>query len=361
MKQKSVLLTGLIAAQLLLIILLGAYVYEKWGTQFALSIGSLRRENFQFGQSAALKNFFEPAAVPGGRVEVPKPYPGWLKSRPTYTINSEGMNSGKEYAVQKPSKTFRIITLGDSWTFGFLVNTADNYSSQLEKQLNASAACGGTHFEVLNLGVPSYDIAYSAERLRVRGEKYSPDLVVWLIHDDDFTEPNEFIVSRMEQYKSEIEKSGETPNMVLKVSNGGSKYEDVQGTKPFFSGSEMNIKIAARMKAAEAVRSEWGVNGMMRYGISQLNRFRSTYAGPLVIFMYPYLGDTREVHTAVQKELQDFVSQQKNASLLSIPEDLSKIDGLLPDFHPNEKGHAIIAKDLFTYVTQHHLVPCKAL
>src|SRR6185503_18128498 len=98
-------------------------VYVHGGTRYVLSIATLHAADFSFGGSPTLTYYFEPKAVPGGTVEVQaEPLPPDVTSA-RYTENSEGFNNARDYSVVKPPHTFRIITLGDSWTFGYLVNT----------------------------------------------------------------------------------------------------------------------------------------------------------------------------------------------------------------------------------------------
>jgi len=63
-------------------------------------------------------------------------------------INSDGFR-GREYSVDKPSNTFRVIVLGDSFTFGQGFNLEDTFCYRLEKLLNENHP--EKNFEVLNL------------------------------------------------------------------------------------------------------------------------------------------------------------------------------------------------------------------
>ena len=56
--------------------------------------------------------------------------------------------------IKKNKDTFRIITLGDSFTFGMYINTKDNWTELLEDKLNSDMGCKNiSMFEVINLGV----------------------------------------------------------------------------------------------------------------------------------------------------------------------------------------------------------------
>ncbi len=91
-------------------------------------------------------------------------------------INSAGFRD-REFPAEKPSGVFRIVALGDSVTFGQPREPEQSYPKHLERLLNACAQ--DLCFEVLNLGVTGYNALQVAERLRVLGLRYHPDLVLY--------------------------------------------------------------------------------------------------------------------------------------------------------------------------------------
>jgi lysophospholipase L1-like esterase len=88
-------------------------------------------------------------------------------------INRDGF-FGRDYAVDKPAGTFRIVGIGDSVT---MYHSAEGLSflSLLERSLPRVAE---RPVEVLNLAVASYDTPEEVRSLVVRGLKYDPDLVL---------------------------------------------------------------------------------------------------------------------------------------------------------------------------------------
>lgn len=107
--------------------------------------------------------------------------PGWSgdEFQAPVTINSKGLRN-PEIPYEKPAGTYRILALGDSWTFGFRMNEPDAYPRQMERLLAQSAAARGDkrRVEVINAGVVGYSTDQEAAYLRSEGWKYSPDLVV---------------------------------------------------------------------------------------------------------------------------------------------------------------------------------------
>jgi len=107
--------------------------------------------------------------------------PGWSgdEFEAPVTINSKGLRN-PEIAYEKPEGSYRVLALGDSWTFGFRMKEPDAYPRQLERILQASAARRGDtrRIEVINAGVVGYSTDQEAAYLKTEGWKYSPDLVV---------------------------------------------------------------------------------------------------------------------------------------------------------------------------------------
>lgn len=122
-----------------------------------------------------------------------KDKPDWIAKEVTYIHNKDGLNALHDYSVHKKKDVIRIATVGDSFTYGMYIDTSDNWSTLLEKKLNAQE-CGSSIFEVLNFGVPGYDINYTIQRNKLRVEKYSPNVVLWFIKNDDFTDAKELLI-----------------------------------------------------------------------------------------------------------------------------------------------------------------------
>jgi lysophospholipase L1-like esterase len=103
--------------------------------------------------------------------------PDYLKNNPAWEIslNSQGFRDG-EFAMPKPPGTFRIICLGDSWTFGANVGQDETYPQRLQALLRR--AYPKRKIEVLNLGVLGYSSFQGRELLRQTALQLQPDAVV---------------------------------------------------------------------------------------------------------------------------------------------------------------------------------------
>jgi hypothetical protein len=97
-------------------------------------------------------------------------------NRTIIQINSDGFRD-REFSVEKPNNTVRIIVLGDSFTFGWGINNSDTYPKVLEKKLN-NELNASFHFEVLNFGVSGYNTLEEVRFFKLKGLKYKPDIVI---------------------------------------------------------------------------------------------------------------------------------------------------------------------------------------
>ena len=92
-------------------------------------------------------------------------------------INSLGFRD-YEYSIKKPEDTFRIVVLGDSFTFGYGVNINETYVKQLEVLLNKKYE---KNIEVLNFGGNGGNTLLEVDYLRERVLDFEPDFVLILV------------------------------------------------------------------------------------------------------------------------------------------------------------------------------------
>ena len=93
-------------------------------------------------------------------------------------INRAGL-SDREFTLEKPAETFRILVLGDSITFGWGVEQDKTFCKLLEKKLNGDPPPGGPpHYEVINTGVGNYNTSQEVAYFLERGRLYKPDMVL---------------------------------------------------------------------------------------------------------------------------------------------------------------------------------------
>jgi lysophospholipase L1-like esterase len=126
-------------------------------------------------------DFFSPARSEKEKTAILRRFlprsPDSLKGNPTWEIslNSEGFRD-VEMRRQKPSSVFRIICLGDSWTFGWNAGSTQSYPPQLQDLLRREFP--EANFEVFNLGVAGYSSFHGLRQLKTTVLDLDPDVVI---------------------------------------------------------------------------------------------------------------------------------------------------------------------------------------
>ena len=117
---------------------------------------------------------------------VPNPGKENPRYQELYRLNSKGLRDF-EYGYEKPPGVFRILGLGDSFTFGQEVPREKTFLKKLEKRLNES---GGIKYEVINMGMRGHNTVQELELFQKEGIKYHPDLVLlnFVINDPEVTD-----------------------------------------------------------------------------------------------------------------------------------------------------------------------------
>ncbi len=105
------------------------------------------------------------------------------KSYNLSTYNIPAMFASHVVARPKAPDEFRVLVIGDSGTWGWLLNNSDTLAGQINAQ-NLTTA-DGKHVVAYNLGYPvlalTKDVLILDEAL-----KYQPDLIVWPVTLDSF-------------------------------------------------------------------------------------------------------------------------------------------------------------------------------
>ena len=300
-----------------------------------ISVSPISSNSVFFSKNVQFKYFYEPKP---NSIEYVDPqliknlgYPAGTIIR--YKINADGLNQIPNYSIQKTKRVYRIVILGDSFTFGQNVNTEDNYPSKLNNLLNERLKCENINsFQVLNLGMEGYDIAYSVERYKLKGQKYNPDLVLWFIIDADLLRIDELQIPKTASYDAALKASGEETKL------------EKQGI--FYTGWHMALNDIYNQLGGESK-----ILDMQKQYFIQLDNY---YKGPLLIF------DFTPSSKQYSDELNSFKNSRKNTLLYdNLPNIYTDPQNYLKDYHPSPAGHTMIANALFDYLTQNNIIPCQ--
>jgi hypothetical protein len=119
-------------------------------------------------------------------------FPGRLRlpygDRPELAYNIslfslEAMFASHEIAVSKPATEFRVVLIGDSATWGYLLKPDETLSAYLNAARLRSP--DGRLVHAYNLGYPTLSLTKDLLILREAG-RYHPDMVIWLVTLESF-------------------------------------------------------------------------------------------------------------------------------------------------------------------------------
>ncbi|MCW8926483.1 MAG: SGNH/GDSL hydrolase family protein [Xanthomonadales bacterium] len=120
-------------------------------------------------------------------------------------INSLGLRD-KEYILEHD--TYRILALGDSFTYGLALKNASSWPKLLERELRSS---GHSKVEVLNGGRPGTDTKWQLQYYEEYGHQYNPDLVLvgFLINDCTGQCSNCGAIKLKEKFEAQLQRTSD--------------------------------------------------------------------------------------------------------------------------------------------------------
>jgi lysophospholipase L1-like esterase len=240
----------------------------------------------------------------------------------TITINSDGFRD-KDYSVIKPNNTFRIIILGDSFTFGTGVENWETYPEILENKLNYLN--NGVKYEILNFGSPGYATLQEVELFKTKGLKYNPDMIIVGYFFNDVIDHR----LDVEIWQKLNEEYG-INSTIEKLERYRKIYHD------------MNNKVQAR------IQDFWNNSEIPFLELDNISKAKGI---KVIIFV---------ISTFNQKHyylLEDF-AKKHNWDILKFNHTWSETLYLHSlDPHPNYYGHKLMAEQLFSYLVENHIIP----
>lgn len=111
-------------------------------------------------------------------------------------INREGFR-GKDFSVDKPDNTIRVLCVGDSMVFGWDAPENSIFSVVLQKM----ARNDGFPCEVINASACSWNTVMEYDFLDHRGKLYDPDVLLLLVVGNDLLTPKNSPRRRSSQFE----------------------------------------------------------------------------------------------------------------------------------------------------------------
>lgn len=307
---------AVVCVQIILIVALYFQIQNTKNNTLGISINTIDSKTIRKTPSEQLKYFYEPKA------DTVIKNNEWEQYKGTYTINNDSLNERFNYEVKPKNKTFRIVILGDSYTYGLYVNTKDNWTEVLEDKLNNSKC--DKKIDVINLGMEGYDPSYETERYRLRGTKYNPDLLIWFLVDE--YRMTELIYEIMQKGHDELIKKG--------------------------------VGIFSRttwVSAWKKVLDTYSKESIDLYQLGALRKINNQYKGKIIFLVQK----TKSIKKPFSYMYQ-FKNERDNTEILEIINTFNNPNLQFSDtnHHPNIEGHKAIAEDVFNYLTKNNLPPC---
>ena len=271
-------------------------------------------------------------------------------------INSQGFRD-KEYTVKKDKNVFRILCLGDSSTFGLGVQLQDTYHALLENRLNKEFGQRGRRFEIINAGVTGYTSCQGLGLYKLKGFKYTPDIVTFYFGINDGKKF--FYISDKQIMHHNIPaavKAAMEKNLLLKLHSYRLLRNFIVNVLCI---GKKNVRVNVPRVSLEDFREN----------ILELNRLCGKNGSVLLLVSPPYskLKDLRgnsliDIDFISYRELLEDISKKHNIPLVSIPEmtegsPLDTTPFFLDTVHPNQLGHRIIMERLYDYLVANKLFP----
>ena len=293
-------------------------------------------------------------------------------------INSKGLRDD-EVDFEKPENAYRVLVVGDSFTFGSGVSSEHTYSNQLEEMLNRRQT--GKTWQVVNSGISGYGTLQEYAFWEEEGWKYEPDfLILQFLANNDLTD-NLYPFSRVVQegqvhFKADVK----TPSLLKGAKSIlrsyshtyrflGDRYHLIRiqlGLEPFFAGWSDLYDLAP----SEEISKAWKVTEDYLYKMSTSAHARQVdflviNAPPKFIVddeqWQAYLDAYAKKSDAVD---WDLASQQLQAicarfqiPLLDLTPYFRALEEPLNYYHQhnghwNEKGHHLVAQWVHDYLNQ---------
>ena len=265
-------------------------------------------------------------------------------------LNSLGFRD-VEHSMEKDDGVYRIIIIGDSFTFGWGIKNSENiYSRVLQKKLDEEY--GNDKFEVINLAQNGFSTADVVDVFKGIGLNLNPDLIIYGYHPNDAEGPGSFIGFEKLFFHHFLRPyevgyflyqnsfayyflESRLKNVIRYLGLEGKTYQDYithlySDSNPFFEEQKSYFR--------EFI--ETGKKNNISVMIINFP-FISDFSNYPFDFINEYIEKNTLSNEALYIDMFDYFSQYKNPDDLTV----SFLDG-----HMNELGHNITANAIFNEV-----------
>ena len=244
-----------------------------------------------------------------------------------FITNQWGLR-GPEIQKAKPAGTVRIAMLGSSYTVGAGVEAELTFPFRLEGHLNEELA--GTvaeRFEVLNLAYPGESVLRSSARLEKQAGDFDVDIAIYM----SVTDETQFVLRNLRD--------------VVKREN--------TNVDPILLDVIKRAEVTPDMTADEIERRlrPFG-DELLNWGYREFAQYTERNGIAPIVFVLPRTGDT-VTHYSNEWEHLSKIAGAAGLSVVNLdgvygsPKDRNNLKLAPWDWHPNAKGHELLARRIY--------------
>ena len=277
---------------------------------------------------------------------------------PEIRTNSLGLRD-REFAFPKPAGTFRIISLGDSYAFGWGVSLEETYAKRLERALLADKPAQA--IEVVNAGVPSYESWRELKLLKRIGPAVQPDLVICQVADNDLGKEGgrwRHADSHLPSWAIRLGRSSRLITALTTLASSG--LEGVREMRTRAAGGDTVARSQGGLDAYMRELAEENDSSFSRNEpwteeiVRNYERMNDLAHGMFLCILLPnrYQISTEEYRESALTVLESRLSRRgvRTINLSSYLRARNAQPLCLADTHPNARGHQLIADTLASYL-----------
>ena len=261
-------------------------------------------------------------------------------------INGFGFRD-KEYSLNKGDKK-RVIFIGDSLTYGWVINLHETYHKQLEELMRAK----NYDVDVMGMGIVGYNTVQEYYLIKEKAVKFNPDIIVLQITPNDFRRTLGIKKEEKNNTYSLVPYHDVAVPYVLKKNSI---------THFFMRGSYLYKFINLKL---ELLIKKWNKNynveeyfllgeeKSFRY-LEKIKEFLDKEGVKFAVVIFPNK-KTRETYryASLHKRVRDLLTKLR-VPFIDLYEEynIKEPEGIWADgIHPNVKGYGIAAAKLFDFL-----------
>lgn len=265
-----------------------------------------------------------------------------------YRINALGLRDG-EVTLPKPPGEYRILSLGESTTFGAGVSLEETYTKVAESLLRQAYP----QVRTINAGIGAYTSFQCIKYLEIEGPRLQPDMV-WL-----FSETNDGLACYIRNYRNVKHGSGYTDKELydirnrwsgmLNLLNHSDLYKLLRSLQTGQSLRSYRKHVAGRREELQAA-DEWRPRVPEKDRRENLERFveLSRELGATLVFLIPAYWNSKAEGEALLRR----VAEKTGVPTINLPAALYA-SGRFPECwysleelggHPNALGHRLMGE-----------------